>query len=278
MYNAPSHASRNYSTASISPRRGPAGDDLHSTPLSHGAAGNVPLRDVRAVYGRSVFRTASAFWIDALTSQEVQLANERSHRRRMWPHILAIPEGPHCVDEALAMRERAGTTVPSVHTFVRGQLDAFVRSGQDGTCGAHPRVPKPHHPGANVGAAHRAAATAEGYGGLIPQEDDRKRSREGGQEKRAALALPTTPWSVRRSCTTAKTSSVARKQLLTQTAPEVTRGPEGQADSAGRRANHTTPRAADGDGANRNGHARMRRGWQNHRYAARRVSPTGLDS
>ncbi|EIW51307.1 uncharacterized protein TRAVEDRAFT_32529 [Trametes versicolor FP-101664 SS1] len=57
MYNAPSHASRNYSTASIPPCRGPAGDDLHTAPLSHGAAGNVPLRDVRAVYGRSSSQT-----------------------------------------------------------------------------------------------------------------------------------------------------------------------------------------------------------------------------
>lgn len=58
---------------------------------------------------------------------------------------------------------------------------------------------------------------------------------------------------------------------------DVTRGPEGHPEPAGRRTNQRATRAVEGNGVSGEGHARTHRGWKNRRYAARYVSPSGLD-
>lgn len=58
---------------------------------------------------------------------------------------------------------------------------------------------------------------------------------------------------------------------------DVTRGPEGRPEPTGRRTNQRATRAVEGNGVSGEGHARTHRGWKNRRYAARCVSPSGLD-
>lgn len=58
---------------------------------------------------------------------------------------------------------------------------------------------------------------------------------------------------------------------------DVTRGPEGRPEPAGRCTNQRATWAVEGNGESGEGHARTHRGRKNHRYAARYVSPSGLD-